>query len=267
MYRADNRQGELYMTEKNTPRETAERLIAAGTGGENLMREVESIIGDPQQFGSRQKVFQEMLNLANTGQAPGLELVDSNGQPVTNERAVHTVDRIVRTGPDGRKETIYDGGGDTDARALMVRDNADILKGKVDDRTHPDDVKKIVDTFQKAVDDMVKNGQRLEGGGALMGILNNATRAYFNDNLKDCADQAVYVLNQLKQLNIGDRWDLHMVGDPPHYTLEAVPRSPNDPVISMDPWRGRNSYEVKGGAKPDERLNRWMDGDWNLRWR
>lgn len=257
------------MVEKNTPRETAETLLNAASNGEVLMREVESIRNSATAQGGINAVFKEMINLSNSGAAANLELVDAEGNPVTSDRQVHRLNRIIRTKPDGTKETLYDSDGDPDARVLMANDKTDVVQGAVDDSAHPEDVTKIVATFQKAVDDMVKNGQRLDGEGVIMGILNNAGRAYFNDDLKDCADQAVYVLNQLNKLNLGDRWDLNMVGAPPHYTLQAVPRSANDPIISMDPWRGRSSFAVNSGQgkQADQRLNRWMDDQWNLRWK
>jgi hypothetical protein len=245
----------------------AEKLMTAASHGENLMREIDFLSTPVPGQPSKIDVLKGMVDLKTMGKFGGVEILDGQGKPITNERGAFNVQKIVRK--DGATEqTLYESGVGSEGRALYNQDQHNVLLEDKVEAAHKGDANKIVQTFQKAVDEMVKSGHRVDGEGALMGLVNNVDRAYFDDKKYDCADQAVQVLKALKQLNLNGHWDFHLVGDPPHYTVETVSHNPNDPIIHLDPWRGRNAIEIKPPGKgiSDKRLNQWLDDQGHLHW-
>lgn len=244
----------------------AEDLMSAAHKGENLMRAVDYMSShDPK---LKQDVIAKMIDLQNAGKFPDVHLVDFNGNPVTNDRLGVTVGKILQTAPDGHQIVLYDGSAEGEARTLMNASNENPL---VRDRTtgaHPEDTAAILASFKQSIADMEKRGKRLPGGGTLRGIVNDALRAYKDPNMFDCADQSTDVLNDLAKLKLKGNWDFHLVGDPPHYTVEVVPHSKDDPLIRLDPWRGEDDVEVvpPGTFTRDTRLNRWVDDQGRARW-
>ncbi len=105
------------------------------------------------------------------------------------------------------------------------------------------DVRLIVATFDATVAKMIASGKRLPGSGTITGVLNNAKRHYLSEGMYDCADQAIEVLNEVRKTGVWTRWELNLIGSPPHYKAQAVPFNSAAPLITMDPWVNR--YEVK----------------------
>ena len=105
------------------------------------------------------------------------------------------------------------------------------------------DVKLIVATFDATVARMIASGKSLPGSGTITGVLNNAKRQYLSEGMFDCADQAIQVLNEIRRTGLWTRWELNLIGSPPHYKAQAVPFNSAAPLITMDPWVNR--YEIK----------------------
>ncbi len=104
----------------------------------------------------------------------------------------------------------------------------------------PEDVKRIQDTINQSIQDMIDGGHRRPGSGALNGILNNAERMLKQDyQIYDCYDQSYITNENLKELSdLDDDWDFSIVHHPGHATGQANSSNPDDPVIDYDPWRG-----------------------------
>jgi hypothetical protein len=259
------------MTDPKQPTEAAhkiaEKLMQAASQGENLMQEIDFLSVTQPGQPSKIDVLRGMVDLKTMGQFGGVEILDAQGKAVTNDREAFNIRKIVRKNGD-QEETLYQWGVEPELRALFNRDQHNILLDDKVEGEHKEDTQKIVRGFQEAVDDMVKTGHRVDGTGAVMGVVNNIDRAYLDDKKYDCADQAIAVLNALKKLHLDGHWDFHLVGDPPHYTVETVPHNPNDPIIHLDPWRGRNAIEIKppGKGVSDKRLNQWLDDQGHLHW-
>jgi len=235
--------------------------MTAASRGENLMREIDYMSGHSGRL--KQDVLGKMVGMQD--QFPNVKLVDVQGNTVTSARLAQNVQRIVRTN-GGKEETVYDGS--PDAANLMNADRTNIMISDKTSGHHPEDVRAFVSEFEKTIDQLVASNRRLEGGGTVLGILNDAKRAYIDDKMYDCADQSIAVLGNLSKLNTSGNWDLHMVGAPPHYKIELVPHSKDDPLIKMDPWRGKDAVEIvpAGTYETDTRLNRWLDNDGRARW-
>jgi hypothetical protein len=259
------------MTDPHQPPESAhkiaETLMDAASHGENLMREIDflstPVAGQP----SKTEVLRSMLDLKAAGQFGNVEILDGDGHPITNDRNAMNIRKIVRK-DGGAEQTLYEFGVGAEGRSLYNQDQRNVLLNDQAEPMHQGDTRKIVDTFQKTVDALIQSGHRLDGEGAFRGVINNIDRAYFDEKKYDCADQAVAVLNALKKAQLEGHWDFHLVGDPPHYMVETVSHNPNDPIIRLDPWRGRDAVVIKarGSGSPDTRLNQWIDDQGVLHW-
>jgi hypothetical protein len=252
------------MTEKPDPikaNEIADELMTAASHGENLMREIDYMSGHSGRL--KQDVIGKMIGMQD--QFPNVKLVDYQGHTVTSARLGQNVARIVRT-DGGKEQTLYDAS--SDAANLMTADHNNLLINDKTSGQHPADVTAFVSEFQKTIDQLVASGRRLDGEGVIRGIVNDAERAYIDGRMYDCADQSVAVLGNLSKLNTSGNWDLHLIGAPPHYKIELVPHSKDDPLIKLDPWRGKSAVELvpAGTYEPDQRINQWLDNDGRLRW-
>ena|GEM_PF-5163089 len=129
----------------------------------------------------------------------------------------------------------------------------------------PEDVNKILDQYKKSVNHMIQNGQRRPGGGWLNGVLNNAQGYWQNNGYLQCYDQAINVMDNIRQLQLDDKWDLNLIGAPPHYKGELISDNPSDPMITIDPWvdKVQVGYATKY-KHPDPRVNPWVDFEGNV---
>jgi hypothetical protein len=255
--------GAHQMTEKPDPKtnEIADELMTAASRGENLMREVDYMSGHSSRL--KQDVLGKMVGMQD--KFPNVKLVDYEGHTITKAGPGTNVARIVRMS-GGKEETVYDGS--SDAADLMNADRTNIIISDKTTGQHPQDVNAFVEEFKKTIDQLVASGRRLDGEGIFKGIINDAERAYIDNRMYDCADQSVAVLGNLSKLNTSGNWDLHLIGAPPHYKIELVPHSKDDPLIKLDPWRGKSAIDVvpAGKYEPDTRINRWLDSDGRPRW-
>jgi hypothetical protein len=244
--------------------EIAEELLSAASHGENLMREVDFMSGHNARL--KQDVFKEMVG--KQGEFPNVRLIDGNGRTVTPGQQGWAIAKIVQVSSDGKEHTLYDASGDEDAARLMNADSRDVIASDQTSGKHPQDVDAFVKEFKKTIDQLVASGKRVEGEGLISGIINDMKRAYVNGGVYDCADQGIALLSNFSNLSTSGNWDLHLVGAPPHYTVEVVPHSKDDPLIKLDPWRGEHAVDIvpAGTFKPDKRINKWLDGDGRWRW-
>ena len=124
------------------------------------------------------------------------------------------------------------------------------------------DVRAILASYEQTVAHMVETKRRLPGSGPLTGWANNFQRDYVpvskDSPLKlDCIEQAREVLIGLLKLGLGSRWELNLIGPPPHYKAQAVPVNGAWPLITMDPWVNR--YEVRYPPyRASTEINFWL---------
>jgi hypothetical protein len=254
------------MAESDQPKATeiAEGLLNAASHGENLMRSVDYMSGHDARL--KQDVFQQMVE--KQGQFPNIRLLDNSGHVVKQGQRGIQVARIVQVSQDGQEHTLYDASGEEDAARLMNADSRNLVASDITSGSHPQDVDTFVKEFKKTIDQLNASGKRVEGDGVIMGIINDMKRFYFNDGTYDCADQAIAVLSNLSKLKTSGQWDFHLVGAPPHYTVEVVPHSKDDPIIALDPWKGHDHIQYLPTAtnRPDDRINKWLDSEGRYRW-
>ena len=252
--------------------EIAEKLLQAASQGKNLMKELDYLSSPHAGMPTQTEVLRQMIDSKNDHrndqQFGNIELLDASGTPVTNRKMSFNIRQIVKTSENGQSSTLYESSFADDARQVYNADKNNILLESKTEAPHAADISKIVADFQKSVDEMIASGHRMSGQGAVMGVINNIARVDFGGKEYDCVDQSIDVLNSLKKLKLNGQWDFHMVGDPPHYTVEVVPHNANDPIIRMDPWRGRDHYQIKqpGEATEDQRLNPWPDDQSKIHW-
>jgi len=244
--------------------EIAEELLTAASHGENLMREVDHMSGHD--AGLKQDVFKQMVE--KQGEFPNIKLVDSSGHLVKKGQGGFAVAKIVQISPEGKELTLYDGSGEDDAARLMNADSRNIITNDQLSGSHPQDVDAFLGEFKKTIDQLVASGKRLEGEGVMMGVINDMKRSYVDSRVDDCVDQSITLLGNVSKLNTAGQWDFHLVGAPPHYTVELVPHSKDDPLIKLDPWRGEHAIQLApaGTYEPDKRINKWIDREGRWRW-
>jgi RHS repeat-associated protein len=117
------------------------------------------------------------------------------------------------------------------------------------------DAKKIIETFNKTVSNMVSAGDRLPGSGWLNGMKNNFKSEYHGYGsapFKDCVEQALCLKSQLKKLKLEGEWEFNFVGRPGHYWLEAIPKNPGEKSMTLDPWLNKVENITGKPKKPEE---------------
>ena len=112
-----------------------------------------------------------------------------------------------------------------------------------------EDVEKIKNQFNNYVNNLIRQGQRLPGSGALAGMLNNFSRPV--TGFQGCIDQRDGLGRQLSSEQYDDTWTFHNAGSDgphlrpqsafgfgigPHHWLYGSSSNPNDPVLLLDPW-------------------------------
>jgi len=120
------------------------------------------------------------------------------------------------------------------------------------------DIQVIKTNFYLSIHQMIQNKKRLNGNNLFKSWLNNFQRAYFDENLYDCADQDTKTILNLRKLSYSriydDSWKFDLVPSSSwhggHYVVRAISSNKNDSII-MDPWRGSepeffpsNSFDV-----------------------
>jgi hypothetical protein len=85
-------------------RQIAEYIGHQAEGGENLMREVSTLLNTNQGPQLKDQVFQDMVKLQNEGKLPGLVFTDSRGRPITNPGDSGSITSIKAKGSG---ETVY----------------------------------------------------------------------------------------------------------------------------------------------------------------
>ena len=136
----------------------------------------------------------------------------------------------------------------------MLQDPANLI-----DRNgrSPEDVKKILDTFERVVAEMTNNGERMdsfannlfaENRDDANDIISSAIPGTLNQLFRDgrstliCGQQWSRVLNELNKLKLDDKWEFSdefdkILGQAYHSYGKAESSNPNDPVLYLDPWK------------------------------
>ena len=116
----------------------------------------------------------------------------------------------------------------------------------------PADVSNIIANFNIAVDHMTAVGQRTSPASwnNLNRNLYDISNGNWGANYKGCGEQAETIQDILKSKEYEDGWTFSITGsnfasvqpgrfmpNGPHWWVTAKSNNPNDPVITLDPWR------------------------------
>lgn len=112
------------------------------------------------------------------------------------------------------------------------------------------DVIKIRNAYNNAVNRMNDKGWRRPGSGLGNGLLNNMNQSLnllsfgkFGNLYFGCGDQSQEVLDELSNLDLDDSWDFVMHHRPGHFNVRGTSSNPSDPRLTLDPWY--NSFGAK----------------------
>ena len=157
-------------------------------------------------------------------------------------------DYDAETGRWTAKDPILFDGGDSNLYGYVLQDPVNLI-----DRSgaSPEDTQKIVDTFNRVVAEMNRNGERLPFSGRLGGLINNYY-SYKNglDFLVEargqgtliCGEQWDRVATELYKLDLDDPWEFRDKPTFGHLFGEAVPSNPKDNIIYLDPWKNTITF-------------------------
>jgi len=104
-----------------------------------------------------------------------------------------------------------------------------------------EDVTKIHSTYHYAIEEMYSRGVK-----HWYPYWNNVSRSlyelswgFLGSRYYGCGEQEDFLKDKLEQNTYDDEWDFEWQGKPfpPHQWLKAVSSNPDDPVITMDPWK------------------------------
>ena len=103
-----------------------------------------------------------------------------------------------------------------------------------------EDVQRIIKRFNEIVQYMNKHKLRRPGSGEVNGWINNFVN-FWTGEYMGCIDQAYFLSQSLKDLDLDDQWTFKSDRvNPFHSNVLAIPHNKNDPTLRLDTWK--NEY-------------------------